>query len=145
MKNDELRRMKISASDLLGECTVKTSRSGGKGGQHVNKVSSKVELIFSVADSLLFSQEQKEKLRVRLADHLDSEGCIHAVSQASRSQTENKHTAAEKLLQRLVKALADKKPRKATRPKKSAVEQRLSEKKKVSEIKRTRSGKPGLD
>jgi ribosome-associated protein len=137
--------MQFSVTDLLVQCLIKTSRSGGKGGQHVNKVSTKVELIFSVEQSGLFSAEEKTKLLSRLAEKLDGEGFIHVVCQASRSQIENKHTAAEKLLKLLVNALADKKPRKATRPKKSAIEQRLSEKKRLSAIKRTRSGKPGLE
>jgi ribosome-associated protein len=137
--------MLLSLQKVMDECLIKTSRSGGKGGQHVNKVSTKVELIFSVEQSGLFSAEEKTKLMSRLADKLDGEGFLHVVCQASRSQTDNKHTAAEKLLKLLVNALTDKKPRKATRPKKSAIEQRLSEKKRLSVIKRTRSGKPGLE
>ena len=127
---------------LLAEATVKTSRSGGKGGQNVNKVSTKVELVFDVAVSGVFSETEKEKILRKLADKLDSEGLLHVVSQASRSQADNKAKALEKLARLLENALKEPKKRVATKPKKSAVEQRLINKKKMGEIKKLRGQKP---
>jgi len=134
--------MKTRNAMLLAEATVKTSRSGGKGGQNVNKVSTKVELVFDVAASGVFSETEKEKLLRKLADKLDSEGLLHVVSQASRSQADNKAKALEKLAKLLENTLKDPKKRVATKPKKSAVEQRLTNKKKTGEIKKMRGQKP---
>lgn len=135
-------RMKTREETLLAEATVKTSRSGGKGGQNVNKVSTKVELVFDVAASSLFSEREKERLLRKLAEKLDSEGLLHVVSQASRSQADNKATALEKLAKLLENALKEPKKRVATKPKKSSVEQRLNSKKKTGEIKKLRGRKP---
>lgn len=134
--------MKTRDEILLAEATVKTSRSGGKGGQNVNKVSTKVELVFSVSGSSLFSDAEKEKLLRKLADKLDSEGLLHVVSQASRSQADNKAKALEKLAKMLENALKEPKKRVATKPKKGAVEQRLTNKKKTGEIKKLRGQRP---
>ena len=134
--------MKTRNDMLLAEATVKTSRSGGKGGQNVNKVSTKVELVFDVAVSGVFSETEKEKILRKLADKLDSEGLLHVVSQASRSQADNKAKALEKLARLLENALKEPKKRVATKPKKSAVEQRLINKKKMGEIKKLRGQKP---
>lgn len=134
--------MKTRDEILLAEATVKTSRSGGKGGQNVNKVSTKVELVFSVADSTLFSDTEKEKLLRKLADKMDNEGLLHVVSQASRSQADNKAKALEKLAKMLENALKEPKKRVATKPKKGAVERRLTSKKKTGEIKKLRGNRP---
>lgn len=134
--------MKTRNDLLLAEATVKTSRSGGKGGQNVNKVSTKVELVFDVAASGAFSEAEKEKLLRKLADKLDNEGLLHIVSQASRSQADNKAKALEKLAKLLENALKDPKKRVATKPKKSAVEQRLTDKKMAGERKKLRGKKP---
>ena len=90
---------------LLKECNFKTSRSGGKGGQNVNKVSSKVELIFNVANSVYFTEEQKELLAIRLATRLDSDHNLHIVSQEDRSQLLNKQRTIKKLELLLIKCL----------------------------------------
>lgn len=137
--------MKRPIEELLEECLIKTSRSGGKGGQNVNKVSSKVELIFDIRLSALFSDHEKERLIQKLADKLDSDGLLHVVSQTSRSQQENKKTAAEKLNKLLENALKEKKARKATKPGKAAVEKRIAEKKKTGELKKMRNQKPPFE
>lgn len=134
--------MKTREQILLGEATVKTSRSGGKGGQNVNKVSTKVELVFDVAASTLFTETEKERLLQKLADKFDGDGLLHVISQASRSQAENKAKALEKLSKMLENALKVPKKRVATKPKKGAVERRLTEKKKTGELKKLRGGKP---
>ena len=101
--------------DFIKEITFKTSRSGGKGGQNVNKVATKVELIFNIGDSLLFSDAQKSVLTEKLEGKLDSEGNLHVISQKDRSQLANKDDAIEKALIMLTKALHVQKKAKANK------------------------------
>jgi ribosome-associated protein len=126
--------------DLSCEFVIKTSRSGGKGGQNVNKVSSKVELHFNIANSQIITEEVKAKLVKKLAKKITSEGDIIIVSQTDRSQLRNKKIAIEKLYEVLKNALKERKPRKATKPSKAAKEKRLKAKKIASEKKKFRSG-----
>lgn len=137
----------VAIEDIARETQFKTSRSGGAGGQNVNKVSSKVELIFDIRNSYVLSDVQKEKLLYKLVGKLDSEGLLHVVSQTSRSQPENKKIALEKLQKILENGLKETKKRIATKPKKGAKEARLNTKKRDSEIKKLRGQKPdfGLD
>jgi len=128
----------IPKEELLREVIVKTSRSGGKGGQNVNKVSSKVELVFNVAASALFTDEQKTLLQERLASRLDAEGNLHIVSQEDRSQLLNKQRALIKLGNLLAKSLEVQKKRKATKVPKSVIEKRLQNKSAKSEKKKNR-------
>lgn len=130
--------------DLMKEITFKTSRSGGKGGQHVNKVSTKVELIFNIGNSTLFSDTQKLLLIEKLSRKLDSEGNLHIVSQEDRSQLANKENAIEKTLITLKKALHVQKKRKPTKIPKSIIEKRLNTKLVTSSKKENRK-RPELD
>ena len=123
---------------LIREVQVKTSRSGGSGGQHVNKVESKVELIFPIADSLLFTEDQKNLLIQKLAHRLDADKAIHVVCQEGRSQHANKEIAFEKLASILAKSLQVQKKRRATKPGKAAKEKRLNEKRMQAEKKISR-------
>jgi len=120
--------MQVSISSLLPDITYKTSRSGGKGGQHVNKVSSKVELNYDFQKSALFTEEQKAALQEKLANRLTADGNIQIICEEGRSQSANKERCLEKLVLMLQQALKKQKPRKATKPKRSAIEQRLKEK-----------------
>ncbi len=113
---------------LLKEVTFKTSRSGGKGGQHVNKVSSKVELNFNINASSLFSDDQKMQLMQKLANKINAEGILQVVTEEDRSQLANKQKSLDKLLVLLKIALHQPKKRKATRPGKAAIEKRLKTK-----------------
>ncbi|MEJ7778381.1 MAG: alternative ribosome rescue aminoacyl-tRNA hydrolase ArfB [Daejeonella sp.] len=117
--------MNFSKEDLLKEITFKTSRSGGKGGQNVNKVSSKVELNLNVKTSLLLSEDQKGLVQQKLANKINSEGILQIITQEDRNQLVNKQKSLEKLLVLLKNALYQPKSRKATRPGKSVVEKRL--------------------
>ena len=117
--------MEFSKQDLLKEVTFKTSRSGGKGGQNVNKVSSKVELNINVRSSDLFSEDQKILLLQKLANRINSEGVLQIITEEERSQLHNKERGLEKLISLLKNALHQPKMRKATKPKRSAVENRL--------------------
>lgn len=120
--------MEFSVQDLLPNITFKVSRSGGKGGQHVNKVSSKVELNYDFEASNVFDTGQKERLRKKFATKMTAEGDIQVISEEERSQFLNKERALEKLQILIKNALHIQKARKATKPKKSAIEQRLKNK-----------------
>lgn len=130
--------MKPDIDGLASELTFKTSRSSGKGGQNVNKVSSKVELNFNIESSSFLSEEQKETLHKKLENRITKEGILRIVAQASRSQLENKEKAVKKFFVLLEKAFKKEKPRKATRPSKAAKEKGLKEKKLKSERKELR-------
>ncbi|RZK37056.1 MAG: aminoacyl-tRNA hydrolase [Pedobacter sp.] len=130
--------------DLLKEITFKTSRSGGKGGQNVNKVSSKVELIFNVQETLLFNEDEKALLLERLKTKIDTEGNLHVVSQVDRSQLANKEISITKFLDLLEKSLTVQKKRKPTKIPKAVIAKRLANKSITSSKKENRK-KPGLD
>jgi ribosome-associated protein len=117
-----------SQENLIKEVLFKTSRSGGKGGQNVNKVSSKVELVFNVKNSLLFSDEEKELLFQKLASRIDNEGNLHVVSQEDRSQLLNKQRTVIKFIELLTKSLQVQKKRKPTKIPKAIKEKRLANK-----------------
>ncbi|MFN7013545.1 MAG: alternative ribosome rescue aminoacyl-tRNA hydrolase ArfB [Bacteroidia bacterium] len=131
--------MHLNDKEILKEVVFKTSRSGGKGGQNVNKVSTKVELVFHVQNSLSLSDEQKQMLINKLSGMIDNDGFLHVVSQASRSQLENKKIAIAKFLKLLKSAFIHKKPRKATKPSQTAIEKRIKSKKVVGELKKLRA------
>lgn len=131
--------MHFNDKEILKEVIFKTSRSGGKGGQNVNKVSTKVELLFHIANSQYFSDEQKKLLLDKLSNKIDTNGYLHIVSQASRNQLENKKIAIAKFLKLLKSAFVIKKPRKATKPSKTAIENRIKSKKIVGEQKKLRA------
>ncbi len=113
---------------LLKELTFKTSRSGGKGGQNVNKVSSKVDLNFDIASSEAFTPEQKERLLEKLSARINARGILQITTEEDRSQLRNKEKSVEKLFLILRNALHERRLRKATRPGKAAVEKRLKQK-----------------
>lgn len=130
--------------DILKVVTFKTSRSGGKGGQNVNKVSSKVELILHVPSAGFFSEEEQALLMERLANRLDQEGNLHIVSQEDRSQLMNKERTILKLIALLKSALHVQKKRKPTKTPKSVIRKRLQDKQSVSTKKILRK-RPALD
>ncbi|HVV56425.1 MAG TPA: alternative ribosome rescue aminoacyl-tRNA hydrolase ArfB [Mucilaginibacter sp.] len=130
--------MNFSKADLQKEVVYKASRSGGKGGQNVNKVSTKMELLFDVAKSALFSDEEKNRILNKLQSRLTRDGFLQVVSQEERGQYLNKEKALEKLLVILTKALHQRKTRKATKPGKAAIAARLENKKIQSAKKESR-------
>lgn len=107
--------MNASKAELQKEVIYKTSRSGGKGGQNVNKVSTKVELLFSVQYSSLFNENEKALINSRLQSRFNRDGFVQVVCDEERSQYLNKEKALEKLNALLAKALQVDKPRKATK------------------------------
>jgi ribosome-associated protein len=128
----------LSESELAAEAEFKASRSGGKGGQHVNKVSSRVELKFDISASQLFTGEEKTRLLQKLSSRIHGECCLRVVSDEERSQLLNKQKALHKLYMILKKGLHLEKERKATKPRKSAVEKRLLRKQQQAEKKISR-------
>lgn len=130
--------MVAGKEELLKVVTFKTSRSGGKGGQNVNKVSSKVELIINIATADVFTEEERFLLQERLAHRLDHEGNLHIVSQEDRSQLKNKEITLEKLMILLKASLHVQKKRKPTKTPKSVIRKRLEDKQSVSAKKQLR-------
>ncbi|MFB9845229.1 alternative ribosome rescue aminoacyl-tRNA hydrolase ArfB [Mucilaginibacter ginsenosidivorans] len=130
--------MNFSKTDLQKEVIYKTSRSGGKGGQNVNKVSTKVELLFDIERSLLFSDEEKQRLTEKLQSRLNRDGYLQVMSEEERSQYLNKERAIEKLVLILTKALHQPKKRKATKPTKAMIAARLGNKRQQSAKKAAR-------
>ena len=119
------------------ELDLQTSRSSGKGGQHVNKVESKVELSFDVAGSAVLTGQQKSVLLSRQSVLTDGR-YIRVQESRDRSQHVNREKATEKLFALIDKALQPKKKRVATRPSRSSKEKKLKEKKQRGELKKTR-------
>ena len=126
----------------ISELEFSTSRSGGPGGQNVNKLETRVELRFDIARSPSLTDAQRSTILARVKSRIDTEGVLRIVAQASRSQWSNKQEAIDKLMQLLQEALKPRKARKRTAPTKSARERRLQGKKLLSEKKRARH-RPG--
>lgn len=129
---------------ILKELNFKAIRSSGAGGQHVNKVSSKVELSFDIEKSLGLSTNEKDRLKIQLQSRLTKDHILVLQCDEARSQHKNKKLVAERFLFMLKKTLSVPKKRKPTKPSKSAVEKRIKSKKKLSDKKTTRK-KPDLD
>jgi ribosome-associated protein len=126
----------VRAADLQ----FRTSRSGGPGGQNVNKVESKVELLFDVGRSPSLTEAQRGKVFSRLSNRIDSEGVLHISSQVSRSQLENRELAVSEFVRLVAAALRPVKKRVKTGPSKASREKRLRKKKILSEKKKSRGG-----
>jgi len=128
--------MNFTKAELQKETTYKASRSGGKGGQNVNKVSSKVELLFSITNSMLFTDEEKVILSEKLQVRFNKDGLVQVICDEERSQYLNKEKAIDRLILLLTRALIKPKVRKATKVSKAAKAARL-ENKRINSDKKT--------
>jgi ribosome-associated protein len=120
------------------ELDIRVSRSSGAGGQHVNKTSSRVEIFWNIVGSRAVSEEQRARLREKLASKLTMEGSIRVVASDMRSQSRNRELAEERLADLVRRALVIPRKRRATKPTRAAKEARLDSKKRHSTKKRDR-------
>jgi ribosome-associated protein len=126
---------------IIQEVKFKASLSGGKGGQHVNKTSTKAELYWTPANSTLLDRESIDKIITKLSKDLSNEGELRLVCEEERSQLKNKERVTEKFYKLLANCFKIKKPRKPTKPSKASIKKRLETKSKRKEIKKERGEK----
>jgi len=122
----------------LSELEFRFSRSSGPGGQHVQKSSTRVELLFDVARSPSLDDEQRARVLSRLSGYVDTDGVLHLTSQSERSQWRNRQEAVARFQELMGRALARRKRRRATLPTAASREKRLEQKKRRSQVKRQR-------
>jgi len=124
--------------DVSSEIQFQTTRSGGKGGQNVNKVETAVIAYFNIMGSQILSDDQKQMVAYKLQNKINSEGSLVVKSQSYRTQLENKENATKKVNELIASSLKKKKARIATRPSKQSREKRIELKKRSAEVKEAR-------
>ena len=129
---------------LIKELKFKAIRSSGAGGQHVNKVASKIELTFDFKNTAVFTNEQKQMLLKTLATRLTKDKVLILFCDKSRSQHKNKEIVITRFLEMIKKGLVKPKKRKATKPSKASIQKRLDTKKRAS-VKKSNRKKPDVN
>ncbi len=121
------------------EIKFRFTTSSGPGGQHVNKASTRAELLWDVAGSSVLGPRQRERIRGHLRNRIDSSGVLHLASARHRSQLRNRHEVLAQLARLVAEALVPQKKRRPTEPTRSSKEQRLRAKKRRSQVKQLRA------
>ena len=129
---------------LIKELTFKAIRSSGAGGQHVNKVSSKIELIFNLNESIVFDDEHKERLLNKLQNRFTKDGVLIMQCDESRSQHKNKELVTKRFFELLESGLFVPKKRIPTKIPRAVIKKRLKNKRSLSDKKINRQ-KPDLE
>jgi ribosome-associated protein len=143
LRDLEISPQRVVPASLL---SVRFTRSGGPGGQNVNKVATKVDLRLDLAGATAFlGAEDVARIREKLATRLDAEGRLQVVSSESRLQARNLETAVARMERLIRRALSRPRPRKPTRPTRGSRERRLAEKRQQSAKKRQRARDPSED
>ncbi|WP_339625878.1 alternative ribosome rescue aminoacyl-tRNA hydrolase ArfB [uncultured Maribacter sp.] len=131
----------MNKDQILTELQFKAIRSSGPGGQHANKVSSKVELSFELNTSNGLTEREKKKIQLKLDSKLTNDGVLILQCDESRSQHKNKQLVIKRFFKLLEKSLIVPKPRKKSKPTRSSIEKRLKGKK-IASLKKINRGKP---
>lgn len=143
-------RLSLSAEnnmkmEIIKEIIFRTARSGGKGGQNVNKVETMVEGYFSIRNSVFFTDGEKELLEKKLAARIDSDGMLRVRSQVHRTQLANKAEVVRRMEELIRRGLIKEKRRVPTRPTAASKERRIEAKRRQSGLKEGRRRKGGVE
>ena len=120
------------------ELEFRVSRAGGPGGQHVNKTSTRVEVLWDVSRSMLLTEAERRRVTTKLANRIGADGVLRVVAEDRRSQLQNRSAAVERLAALVDAARRAPKPRRATKPSRAAKAARMDAKRRRSNQKKER-------